>query len=222
MDDTMAKVLVVLSGGMDSITLLTFYRALGFQCIAMSVDYGQRHRKELTFAMACARRMGIPHHLVDASALARVFAPSSQTGQLQVPHGHYTDETMRKTVVPGRNMVMLSLAISLALKERCGRVAFGAHDGDHTIYPDCRPDFLHAMNEVASTCDWDQVRVEAPFIHYSKAQITSLGNRLGVLWEETWSCYEGGTYHCGKCGTCVERKEAFQRVGIIDPTTYEG
>lgn len=223
MDDTLRRVLVVLSGGMDSVTLLHFYRTLRMQLHAVSFDYGQRHKKELDFARLNAQRLGAQHTTIDVSFLQRVFAPSSQTSAgIAVPHGHYTDESMRKTVVPGRNMVMLSLAISLALKEKCGIVAFGAHGGDHAIYPDCRPEFVDAMRAAGLTCDWTQVKVAAPFLSFDKGQIASLGHSLGVVWEETWSCYEGGSYHCGRCGTCTERREAFARAGIEDPTTYEG
>lgn len=215
------RVLVVLSGGLDSTVLLYHSRALGARVEAVSFDYGQKHSKELLYAKATCKLLEVPHHIIDVSFMRSVFAASSQTDpSIEVPHGHYEDITMQKTVVPNRNMVMLSLATALAIRLECRKLAYGAHGGDHAIYHDCRPEFIHPMMAAIAACDANAPRLVAPFIILDKAQIVHLGERLAVLFQNTWSCYEGGDVHCGKCGTCVERREAFTLARVKDPTVY--
>jgi 7-cyano-7-deazaguanine synthase len=137
-----------------------------------------------------------------------------------VPHGHYAAENMKQTVVPNRNMIMLAVAAGWAISEKADRVAYGAHAGDHTIYPDCRPEFAAALGKAIGLADWHHLDLHCPFIKLSKTDIVRLGAQLHVDFAQTWSCYEGGELHCRRCGTCVERKEAFERAGVIDPTKY--
>jgi 7-cyano-7-deazaguanine synthase len=127
---------------------------------------------------------------------------------------------MKATVVPNRNMILLSLAAGHAISIQYDTVAYAAHAGDHTIYPDCRPAFADAMEQALKLADWESISLFRPFVNWSKADLVKRGNEIGVPFEHTWSCYAGGEKHCGKCGTCVERKEAFELVGLSDPTCY--
>lgn len=215
------KCVAIYSGGLDSTVLLYHLKSLGYQPYALSVDYGQRHSKELNYARDLARYQSIPHQVADLSGISHLLGGSSQTDDsIPVPHGHYEDETMKVTVVPNRNMIMLSIAMGWAVSIGADTVAFGAHGGDHAIYPDCRERFVSAMNEVGRVANYDPILVTAPFVGLTKAGIVEMGAELGVPFEMTWSCYEGGTFHCGKCGTCQERIEAFQIAGVPDPTIY--
>ncbi len=195
--------------------------AAGDQTLALSIDYGQRHRRELDHARQIAGRLGVEWQLADLSRIAPLLAGSSQTSpSIAVPHGHYAEESMKQTVVPNRNMIMLSIAAGWAISRQFDRVAYGAHTGDHTIYPDCRPEFVAALRGAMLLADWRAIDLYCPFVGMSKAQIVSLGATLGVDFAATWSCYEGGEIHCGQCGTCYERQEAFARAGVVDPTAY--
>lgn len=214
------KSIVVLSGGMDSTTLLYWALEQGHEVEALSVLYGQRHRRELLAAKAVAESLRVSHEVADLSSIGQLFAGSALTGTGDVPHGHYEDISMKRTVVPNRNMVLLSLAIAMGVRDKADAVLYGAHAGDHAIYPDCRLEFVQAMMRAASLADWHPIRLKAPFLEKSKAQIAKLGHELGVPFERTWSCYEGGEQHCGKCGTCVERQEAFKLAEVPDPTDY--
>lgn len=215
------KTVVVYSGGLDSTVLLAGCKDAGEQVVAISFMYGQRHSKELSAASAIAHHYGIKHQLADLTGLAHLFAgESSQAGKCDVPDGHYTDETMKRTVVPNRNMIMLALATGYAIQEKAEQVAFGAHAGDHTIYPDCRADFVGAMERALKLCDWHPVALTAPFLGRTKGYVVRLGADLGAPLGMTWSCYKGGEVHCGTCGTCVERREAFQEAEVPDPTVY--
>ena len=138
-----------------------------------------------------------------------------------MPEGSYNEAGMKATVVPNRNMIMIAVAAARAISLGCDSVAYAAHGGDHAIYPDCRPDFVKALAEVLKICDYSPIRLEAPFLNFSKADIVLEGARLGVDFSKTWSCYKGGDIHCGKCGTCVERRQAFASAGVCDPTEYE-
>jgi 7-cyano-7-deazaguanine synthase len=140
---------------------------------------------------------------------------------ISLPEGHYAEDSMKATVVPNRNMILLSLAAGHAISLQFDTVAYAAHAGDHTIYPDCRPEFATAMDEALKLCDWNTVSLYRPFVQLSKHDLVRKGNELGVPFEKTWSCYAGNDKHCGKCGTCVERKEAFELVGLLDPTEYK-
>jgi 7-cyano-7-deazaguanine synthase len=212
---------LILSGGLDSTVLLHRLLADGDAVAALSVDYGQRHRRELQSARAACARLGVEHEVADLSGLRPLLGGSSQTDEsVPVPHGHYAAETMKATVVPNRNMLMLSVAAAWAISRRADRVAYAAHGGDHAIYPDCRPEFAAAFGAALALADWHRVTLHAPYLGMSKAEIVAEGRRLRVPLAETWSCYEGGRVHCGECGTCVERREAFELAGVPDPTEY--
>jgi len=219
------KAVVVLSGGMDSVTSL--YKAIhdNYEVYAISFDYGQRHKKELDFAKNICEKLAVTHHIVDLSNITSLIDNSALTGDIDVPEGHYEAENMKLTVVPNRNMIMYSIAIGYAVNIKAEAIYVGVHAGDHFIYPDCRPQFIEALDLAAHLGNEGfaekGMRIVAPFIFMSKAQIAKLGSELGVPYELTWSCYKGGEKHCGKCGTCVERKEAFELAGVKDPTEYE-
>lgn len=218
----MDEVVVIHSGGMDSTVMLYHLRAESYQVAALSVNYGQRHRRELDSANIVCSLMKVPHELVDLTGVTRLLEGSALTDvTVEVPEGHYEEESMKATVVANRNMLMLSTAICWAISRKARFVAYGAHGGDHAIYPDCRPDFVDAMNRAAHLADWHSVGVMSPFIRITKADIVRRGKELDVPFELTWSCYKGGARHCGRCGTCVERATAFAEAGVIDPTDYE-
>jgi 7-cyano-7-deazaguanine synthase len=224
-DGNNLRAVVVLSGGMDSTALAYLIRDQGFAITAVSFDYGQRHVKELEYARETARRLMLDHRIIDMKSYGTNLHGSALTDRnVAVPYGHYAAESMKATVVPNRNMVMLACAIGIAVADGAAIVATGVHAGDHAIYPDCRPQFIDEMSYVARVANEGfidtEFRVEAPFVDKTKADIVRIGDYLGVMWESTWSCYEGGIVHCGKCGTCVERQEAFQLAGVEDPTTY--
>ncbi len=213
--------ILIYSGGLDSTVLLYHLRASGSLVDCLSFDYGQKHRREISSARFLCDSLGIPHSTVDISALNTLFGKSALTDQsTPVPHGHYTDETMKSTIVPNRNMIMIAAGIACAISRGADAVAYGAHCGDHAIYPDCRPEFGETLNQAAQLCDWRPIRVVFPFISMSKAEIVKRGTELRVPFNQTWSCYEGGKAHCGRCGTCVERIEAFHEAAIADPTIY--
>jgi 7-cyano-7-deazaguanine synthase len=215
------KCVVVFSGGLDSTVLLWKMWKLTGQVAALSVDYGQRHRKELVYAKRMSEKLDIPHEVADLRAIRDLIGGSSQTDDsIPVPEGHYAAENMKLTVVPNRNMILLSVAIGWAIQRKAEVVAYAAHGGDHAIYPDCRPEFVDIMAKAAQVADWRAVFLDAPFLLKTKAEVVKIGAELGVPFVETWSCYKGGDRHCGKCGTCVERIEAFEKAGVPDPTEY--
>lgn len=219
----MKKVVVVLSGGMDSAVLLHHFVKGGDEVRALSINYGQRHKIELTYALQTADSLGVPIQCAHLSNLAALLPGSSQTERaVPVPHGHYEQESMKLTVVPNRNMILMAVAIGHAIAYQCDSVAYGAHAGDHAIYPDCRPEFADAMENVTALCDWNPPKILRPFIKMTKAEIVKLGDELGVNFALTFSCYEGRSngIHCGRCGTCVERAAAFAEAGVKDPTRY--
>lgn len=210
----------LLSGGLDSTTLAYKLAHEGAELRAVSFDYGQRHARELDSARTIALLLGIPHTVV---RLELDLPGSSLTDpDVPVPEGHYADESMRATVVPNRNAMMLSIAFALAIAHRADKVAYAAHAGDHPVYPDCRPAFVTAFQTMQDVASDRRPRLHAPFIYKSKADIVQIGQELGVPWKETWSCYQGQDVHCGRCGTCVERREAFELAGVPDPTEYAG
>lgn len=215
------KTVAIFSGGLDSTVLLHELLADGDEVLALSVDYGQRHRVELHYAERMAKRLGCEWRIADLSRIGDLLAGSSQTSaDVPVPHGHYAEESMKQTVVPNRNMIMLAVAAGWAIGRKADRLAYGAHAGDHTIYPDCRPEFVAAMRHVLGLADWHQLDLHCPFLGLSKADIVRRGATLDVDFAATWSCYEGGSIHCGLCGTCHERREAFSLAGVPDPTEY--
>jgi 7-cyano-7-deazaguanine synthase len=219
------RIVAVVSGGLDSSVMAHVLHDEGHDLHTISFDYGQRHRRELDCARALAGDLGVPWELVDlhAAGVTRLLGGSALTDDaVAVPEGHYADESMRATVVPNRNAMMLTVACALAGGMNAGAVAFAVHGGDHPIYPDCRPEFVRAFEEMERLAmDAPGFRVLAPFVAMTKADIVRLGAAHGVDFARTWSCYNGRAVHCGRCGTCCERREAFDIAGVPDPTEYE-
>ncbi|SNT73996.1 7-cyano-7-deazaguanine synthase QueC [Paracoccus seriniphilus] len=216
------KTLVICSGGLDSVSLAHITANEHQLTRLVSFDYGQRHRKELGFAQAAAARLGVPFHLIDMRGIGAALSGSALTDEIDVPDGHYAEETMRITVVPNRNAIMLSIGFGIAAAQGDEAVATAVHGGDHFIYPDCRPGFTRAFEAMqqAALQGYADVRLHTPFVRESKAEIVRQGAAHGTPFAETWSCYKGGEIHCGRCGTCVERREAFHLAGVSDPTPY--
>ncbi len=216
------KALVLFSGGLDSTVLAAQLLADGAETRLLSIDYGQRHAKELQQAEKIAEALGLPHRILRLPDLGPLLGGSSLTDdQVELPEGHYAEESMKATVVPNRNMILLALAGGHALSIGFDTIAYAAHAGDHTIYPDCRPEFADAMEKALGLADWQNLNLHRPFVNFSKEELVRKGNELGAPLELTWSCYAGREKHCGKCGTCVERKEAFALAKVEDPTEYE-
>ena len=215
------KVCVLLSGGMDSVTVL--YEALRtHQVVAcLSFDYGSKHNaREIPFAKLHADRNGIPHHTIPLDFMDRLFKSDLLISGGEIPDGHYAEASMKQTVVPFRNGIMLAIAAGHAESIGADAVVIAAHSGDHAIYPDCREAFMRSMAGAVRLGTYARIRLLRPYVHRSKAWIVARGARLGVDFAQTWSCYAGGRRHCGTCGTCRERREAFRRAGIDDPTGY--
>lgn len=216
------NIVLIYSGGLDSTVLLYHLRDLGHTVKALGVNYGQRHSRELQAAQVITSRLGVEYRVADLTALRGFMAGSSQTDdKVEVPHGHYAEDNMKKTVVPNRNSIMLNVAAAWAISLGYPVLAYAAHAGDHAQYPDCRPLFISAMRNLLLYVDWEPLNLLAPFSRKTKAEIVQLGAQLGVPFELTWSCYSGGDKHCGLCGTDVERREAFRIAGVPDPTEYE-
>lgn len=216
------KTIVICSGGLDSVTLAHKVAAENELLGLVSFDYGQRHKKELDFAGKCADRLGTKHQVIDISPLGAMLCGSALTDDISVPDGHYAEETMKITVVPNRNAIMLAIAFGIASAQGAEAVAAAVHGGDHFIYPDCRPAFIEAFQSMQNYALEGQshIKLYTPFVTIAKADIVSIGQGLAVPFDMTWSCYKGGTRHCGRCGTCVERIEAFALAGVADPTEY--
>jgi 7-cyano-7-deazaguanine synthase len=218
------KATVIVSGGMDSVTLAYWLKAEGYSIDMVSFDYGQRHRRELECAAYHAKALGAGYASIDISGIRPLLKGSALTDDVPVPDGHYAAETMRLTVVPNRNAIMLSIAWGLACSSGADVLACGVHAGDHFIYPDCRPEFIEQLNLALRTGTVghrsDELTLIAPFVSKTKTDIAAIGGALGVPFEHTWTCYKGGEFHCGECGSCTERKEAFRDSGVPDPTTY--
>lgn len=224
-------IIAITSGGMDSAVMVTHFLHLGHTVDTISFDYGQRHRKELQFAALFASSCGLRHDLVDLTRLRYLLAESgsSLVSDTEVPEGHYAQENMKKTVVPNRNMIMLSIAGGIAVAREAGSVGIGVHAGDHFIYPDCRPEFIANANNTLRVGNegFASPTIWAPFINRTKADIALEGFQLGIDFSQTWSCYKGGDKHCGRCGTCVERLEAIAEAcdkmagTATDTTQYE-
>lgn len=219
----MNKAIAVVSGGIDSVTMAYLLRSKGFLLHTLSFDYGQRHSKELQFASRCADRLDATHTVIALPEVGAMLKGSALTDDVPVPLGHYADDVMKLTIVPNRNAIMLAIAYGVAVAESIETIGVGVHAGDHPIYPDCRPEFIAAfdlMEKIATGIP--TMSLFAPFVHKTKAEIVKIGDGLGVPYADTWSCYQGAKIHCGKCGTCVERKEAFEMAGVTDPTEYAG
>ena len=215
--------IVLCSGGLDSVTLAHHVASTQTLAGLVSFDYGQRHTKELKFAERCAQRLKVAHDIIDISAIGHRLSGSALTDDIAVPDGHYAEDTMRVTVVPNRNAIMLAIVFGIAASRGADAVGAAMHGGDHFIYPDCRPEFLQAFQTMQRyALDGEKpTELYVPFANISKADIVSIGASCDTPFEETWSCYKGGSIHCGRCGTCVERREAFHIAGINDPTNYE-
>jgi 7-cyano-7-deazaguanine synthase len=216
------KAVVIFSGGMDSFTVLNVAHRQGKALYALSFDYGQRHRKELDYASRACKNLGIAHKIIDISAINELIGGSSLTSDIAVPEGHYAEESMKSTVVPNRNMILLSMAVGYAVSLGANQVFYGAHSGDHAIYPDCRPEFVERMNDVCAIANYEAVEIVTPFLHESKIAILKAGLALGLDYGQTWTCYNGRELACGECGACQERLEAFAENGVKDPLQYEG
>lgn len=211
---------IIVSGGMDSITLL--YDRKDEIALGISFDYGSNHNaREIPFAKMHCERLGIKHITINLDFMHQYFKSSLLDGAEAIPEGHYADDNMKSTVVPFRNGIMLAIAIGIAESNNLDQVFIANHGGDHTIYPDCRPEFINAIDAAATAGTYNNVKVIAPYTKITKSDIARIGKRLGIDYAETWSCYKGGEVHCGKCGTCVERKETLAEAGIEDKTIYE-
>lgn len=216
----MKKSLIILSGGMDSVTLL--YDKKDEIAVAVTFDYGSNHNKrEEEFAKYHCNELGIEHIIIPLTFIHDYFKSSLLEGASGIPDGHYEDETMKSTVVPFRNGIMLSVACGLAESRELEKVLIANHFGDHAIYPDCRKGFIDAMSEAMKCGTYKGITIDAPYTTITKTDIAKIGKSLGIDYSKTYSCYKGGEKHCGKCGTCVERKEALRDAGIEDPTEYE-
>lgn len=216
----MKKSLIILSGGMDSVTLL--YDRKDEIAVAVTFDYGSNHNKrEEEFAKYHCEKLGIEHIIIPLTFIHDYFKSSLLEGASAIPDGHYEDETMKLTVVPFRNGIMLSVACGIAESRELEKVLIANHFGDHAIYPDCRKGFIDAMSEAMRNGTYKGITIDAPYTNITKTDIAKIGKSLGIDYSKTYSCYKGGEKHCGKCGTCVERKEALRDAGIEDPTEYE-
>lgn len=212
---------IIVSGGMDSTTLL--YDRRDEIALAISFDYGSNHNaREIPYAEMHCKRLGIEHITIPLDFMHKYFRSSLLEGADAIPEGHYAAENMKSTVVPFRNGIMLAVAAGVAESRNLTKLLIANHGGDHTIYPDCRPEFISAMDSATNAGTYVGVRVVAPYTNITKGDIARIGKKLGIDYAETWSCYKGGEKHCGKCGTCVERKEALAYAGVEDTTEYGG
>lgn len=215
------KSTVLLSGGMDSVTALYHAAAEHDVADALSFDYGSKHNhREIPFARHHAEKLGVRHTVIPLHFMAEHFASDLLQSGGAIPDGHYEAESMKRTVVPFRNGIMLSIAAGFAESRGADALVIAAHAGDHAIYPDCREPFMQAMGDAIRLGTYAGIQVLRPFIDLTKAEIALRGAALGVDFSQTWSCYKGGAVHCGTCGTCVERREAFLLAGLEDPTQY--
>ena len=211
---------IIISGGMDSTTLL--YDMQERIALGLSFDYGSNHNeREIAFAKLHCERLGVRHIVIRLGFMHDYFKSSLLSGADAIPEGHYADDNMRSTVVPFRNGIMLAIAAGIAESEGLKYVMMANHGGDHAIYPDCRPEFVSAMSAATKAGTYPGIEVLAPYTGLTKTDIALRGKQLGIDYAETWSCYKGGERHCGKCGTCVERREELHDAGIKDTTEYE-
>ena len=216
----MTKIIVVYSGGLDSFTLLNEAIRSGKEVSTLSFNYGQKHSKELNYVEKFCSKEAIDSKIVDVSSIKELFQGSSLTDEVDIPKGHYEDDSMKSTVVPNRNMILIALALGYAVTKEAEEVWFGAHSGDHAIYPDCRPEFVEKMDAVARIANYSPIAVKAPYIAMSKTEILAIGLNMQLDYGLTWTCYEGKELACGICGACHERLESFAANNVIDPIKY--
>ncbi|MER2492907.1 7-cyano-7-deazaguanine synthase QueC [Catenovulum sediminis] len=215
------KAVVIYSGGMDSFTVLNLARKQGYEVFALTFNYGQKHVKEVEYAKSVCQQLDIPHKVIDISAINQLLGGSSLTDNIEIPEGHYEEDNMKSTVVPNRNMILLSMATAYAVSLKAAKVFYGAHAGDHAIYPDCRPEFVEKMKAVCAIADYQPIEIVTPYLHHSKTEILTDGLKMGLDYSKTWTCYNGREKACGKCGACTERLEAFSLNNTPDPLPYE-
>ena len=217
------KLVVLISGGMDSTVALYDATGRGTVVLGLSFDYGSKHNAcELPCAAWQCAKLGVPHRIVRLDFMNGLFQSDLLQSGGAIPDGHYEDASMRSTVVPFRNGILLAVAAGVAESLGAQALVIAAHGGDHAIYPDCRETFLGPMAEAIRAGTYAGIEVQRPFVNLKKQDLVSRGQQLGVDFAHTWSCYKGGAEHCGICGTCVERREAFVRAGVRDPVGYEG
>lgn len=216
------KVCVLVSGGMDSVTALFHANSTHEVVSALSFDYGSKHAaREIPMAVVNCAKLGVPHRTIDLPFINEVFSSDLLQSGGEIPEGHYAQQNMKQTVVPFRNGIMLAIAAGYAESTGAEGLVIAAHSGDHAIYPDCRRPFMEAMGNAIREGTYERIEILAPFLDIDKAAIVLEGVKFGVDYKETYSCYKGGEIHCGRCGTCVERREAFLLAGFPDPTSYE-
>jgi 7-cyano-7-deazaguanine synthase len=215
------KVVCLVSGGMDSVAAL-YVASLDYAVVgALSFDYGSKHNhKEIPFAAWHCQKLGIQHRTIRLGFVDELFKSDLLQSGGTIPDGHYQELTMKQTVVPFRNGIMLSIAGGYAESIEASGLVIAAHSGDHAIYPDCREAFMKSMADAIRLGTYAEVELIRPFIQNTKEEIARRGHELGVDFAKTWSCYKGGDLHCGTCGTCVERREAFMLAELPDPTVY--
>jgi len=215
------KVVVIYSGGMDSFTVLNKALKDGKEVYALTFDYGQRHVKEIEFASKVGGDLQVNHKVIDISAMNQLLTGSALTDNIDIPEGHYESQNMKSTVVPNRNMILLSLAVGYAVSVKASQVYYGAHSGDHAIYPDCRPEFVMKINDVCKIANYESVEIFSPYLEVNKSAILADGISMSLDYSHTWTCYNGREHACGKCGACQERLEAFADNNQVDPIAYE-
>ncbi|WNC70228.1 7-cyano-7-deazaguanine synthase QueC [Thalassotalea nanhaiensis] len=220
-ENSVNKVVVIYSGGMDSFTVLNRALKDGKHVYALTFDYGQKHVKEIEYAANVCKELNIEHKVIDISAINQLLAGSSLTDNIDIPEGHYEEDSMKSTVVPNRNMILLSLAVGYAVSVEASQVYYGAHSGDHAIYPDCRPEFVLKMNDVCQIANYQPVEIFSPYLTQTKIDILTDGLAMGLDYGKSWTCYNGREKACGKCGACQERLEAFELNKVVDPLEYE-
>lgn len=213
----MKDIVILYSGGMDSSVAL--YQYAERVKLAVSFNYGSKHNvREIEYAAKNCRALGIEHRVIELDLNKMGFVSDLLQSGGEIPNGHYEDENMKKTVVPFRNGIMLSIAAGIAESMDCNKLMISNHAGDHAIYPDCRPNFIQSMSEAIGFGTYNRIEILAPFTNLSKREIALIGKEIGVPFEDTYSCYNGQEIHCGTCGTCTERKEALEG---FDPTEYQ-
>ncbi len=214
------KAVVIYSGGMDSFTLLHRVISQGYQAFPVSFHYGQRHERELHVAATVCQSLCLKHQQIDLRAITPLIDGSALTGSQDVLDGAYAADNLAATIVPNRNMILLSLAVGYAVNISAEVCFYGAHGGDHVLYPDCTPEFVHEMDKLAQLANLEPIRIQAPFLQQTKSDILRQGLAMGLDYSQTWTCYKGEALACGRCSSCLERLDAFADCGLTDPLAY--